>query len=600
MSEGLREVSTPLLVDPEGRTNVTDLVIERFKLAPEHTAFTLAGPEDRLVDVTTAAFYCAVTDLAKGLIAAGVRAGDRIAVQGKTSYAWAVADLAALWAGAIVVPIFDTAAKAQVEFITQDASIKWAFADTAEQRQLLAAQGTANVWDLAADTVGESDLVRLGRAVSAGELEARRVATQLDDIATLVYTSGTDGEPKGVILTHRNLVGQVLNVGADYSQLVNDAGRTLIFLPLAHVLARGLLLICLAGGMAVSFESDPKQAVASLARLRPTFLVVVPRVLQKIRERVGANADAKHLGWLWRRAERVAIQRGSELQQGQAGETPRPSVAHRLFDRLFFHRVRELFGGELRYILSGAAPLGTELSLLFRGMGLEVIEGYGLTETTAPLTGNRVGDNYAGTVGRPEPGHTVRISEQGEVLAKGVGVTRGYWNDRDNAEAFVDGFLRTGDLGTLDDAGRLRITGRIKDVIVTAGGKNMSPLPWQQTVEADALVAHAVVVGDSRPYLAALILVDDDELERLGMPATASTSPEPVAAEAIIDRVRRAIQAANERVSMPEQIKRFSIWRADLRPGADWVTPSMKLRRSQVLASMASAVEQLYRQGHQV
>lgn len=602
MTQESREVSTALLVDPEGRDNVTDLVIERSKIAPDHTAFTLAGPDGRLVDVTTAEFCRTVKDLAKGLIAVGVQAGDRIAVQGKTSYAWAVADLAALWAGAIVVPIFDTAAKAQVEFIVEDASLRWAFAESPEQRELLATQGVANLWDLADDPLGESDLVRLGNAVSDEELEARRVTTQLDDTATLVYTSGTDGKPKGVILTHRNLVGQVLNIGADYRELVNESGRTVIFLPLAHVLARGLLLICLAGGMTVTFEADPKRAVASLAQVRPTFLVVVPRVLQKIRERVQARADSKHLGRLWRRAERVAIERGRALEGSQEGGAPNPpSLSHRLFDYLFFRKVRDLFGGQLSHILSGAAPLGADLNLLFRGMGIEVIEGYGLTETTAPLTGNRIGDNYAGTVGRPEPGHTVRISAKGEVLAKGIGVTPGYWNRADNDAAFEGGFLRTGDLGWLDEAGRLTITGRLKDVIVTSSGKNMSPLPWQQTVEADPLIAQAVVVGDNRPYLAALVILEEDEAAQIGIPAReGGDSPEPIDAPEILDRVRAAIRGANARVSAPEQIRRFSVWRADLNPGSDFVTPSMKLRRRRLLEVMAGPIEQLYRQGHTV
>ena len=614
MSDYIDEASTPLLFDPSCKRNLTDFLADRVAAAPDHLAFRIR-PDYGLADgpltgVSTREFYDLVTSMAKGLLAVGVQQGDTLGLQGPTSYLWAVADMASLWVGAIVVPIFDTAAPEQVRFTARDSGMTWAFAGTDEQcdtlREVLVENvPSGRVWRLDLKDGGMGDLIRMGCDVSVDDLEARRVAAVLDDTATLVYTSGTEGRPKGVLLTHRNLIGRVGNIGADYAELVHSCGRTLIFLPLAHVLARALQLICLAEGMTISYEADPAKAVASLTEVRPTFLVVVPRVLQKIRERIAATAAEKKLGWLWSHAEKTAIARGRHIELAQTmPHLTMPAalrVKQRLFDRLFFRRVRELLGGDIDYVLTGAAPLGEEMGLLFRGMGVEVIEGYGLTETTAPLTGNRPGANYSGTVGRPEPGHTVRISNDGEILAKGVGVSPGYWHPRDNEAAFIDGFLRTGDLGSLDEAGRLTITGRVKEAIVTAGGKTIFPHLWQQDVETEPLVAHAVVVGDSRPYPAALILVDGDELHRLGLTDDhSSPAPTVVNSAQILDRVATSLRRANERVSGPERVKRFRVLAVDLTPGGEMVTPTMKLRRSWLLEAMAPAIDDLYVNGVEV
>ncbi len=614
MTEYIAEASTPLLFDPSGKRNVTDVLVDRVATAPDHVAFRLR-PNHGLSDgplaaVTTREFYELVISVAKGLRAAGVQRGDTVGLQGQTGYLWAVADMASLWVGAIVVPIFDTAAREQVHVIVRESGMKWAFAGTGEQCDALAQMlpendPSARVWRLALTDEAMGGLLEGGRDVSDDDLEARRTSPALDDTATLVFTSGTEGRPKGSLITHRNLLGQVGNIGADYSELVHSGGSTLIFLPLAHVLARGLQLICLAEGMTISYEADPAKAVASLTEVRPTFLVVVPRVLIKIRERIAATAAERKLGWLWRRAEETAIACGEHVERAQSVPHLAMPAALRIkqavFDRLFFRRVRGLLGGRVDYILSGAAPLGRDIGLLFRGMGVEVIEGYGLTETTAPLTGNRPGANYSGTVGRPEPGHTVRISAAGEILAKGIGVSPGYWDPRDNDGAHVDGFLRTGDLGSLDDAGRLTITGRVKEAIVTDGGKTIFPQVWQQEVETEPLVAHAVVVGDSRPYPAALILLDKEEIDRLGVAYEHSDiAPGVVTAPQVIDRVVGVLKKANARVSAPERVKRFSLLLADLTPGGDMVTPTMKLRRSRLLEAMAPAVDDLYVNGREV
>lgn len=593
------EASTPLLQELGHRRSVTDLLVDRAAEAPDHVAFRI-----RSAPITTREFETTVKQVAKGLIAHGVTAGDTLAIHGATAYEWAVADFAATWVGAIVVPIFDSASPTQVRHIMADAKVRWAFADSEEKRQTIAdaiGRPFHETWQL--DDASIRALIEDGAHVAEDELDTRRAAAGPDDIATLVYTSGTEGLPKGVILTHRNLIGQILNIGADYAEIVHDQGSTLIFLPLAHVLARALQLICIAQGMTISYEADPKNAIGALAEVRPTFLVVVPRILEKIRERLAGAADAKRLGWLWRDAEATGIAWGRHLERRQTDSTLTPprtlAVKHRLYDRLFYRKVRSLLGGRIDFLLSGAAPLGATVNLLFRGMGIEVIEGYGLTETTAPLAGNRPGNNYAGTVGPPSPGHTIRISPDGEVLARGIGVSPGYFREEHNRDAFIDGFLRTGDLGRLDKDGRLTITGRIRDTIVTAGGKTIAPLRWQSMVEENPLVAHALVVGDSRPYPAALILLDPDEAAYLDI-VPPSGEATIVDREDLVARILPSIRHANLDVSSPERVKRFALVAADLSPGSDFVTPTMKLRRSRVLQDLAPLIETLYTHGHSV
>ncbi|WP_206680426.1 AMP-binding protein [Flaviflexus huanghaiensis] len=599
----IQEASTPLLRELGHRRRITDLLVDRAAEAPDHIAFRLRGP-DGLTPVTTRQFEMSVKQLAKGLIAQGVQNGDVVAIHGSTGYEWALADFAATWIGAVVVPIFDSASPNQVEHIMVDAEVQWAFADTEENRQTIAdaiGKPFHETWHM--DEACFRALVEDGIHVTDEELERRRAVPGPDDVATLVYTSGTEGLPKGVVLTHRNLVGQILNVGADYAEIVHDQGSTLIFLPLAHVLARALQLICIAQGMTISYESDPKNAIGALTDVEPTFLVVVPRVLEKITERLGAAADEKKMGWLWRDAEKIGIAWGKHLEDLQAHPQRQPGRAlalkHSLYDRLFYRKVRGLLGGRIDYLLSGAAPLSENINLLFRGMGLEVIEGYGLTETTAPLAGNRPGNSYAGTVGPPSPGHTVRISPEGEVLGRGIGVSPGYHRPEHNNDAFVDGFLRTGDLGRLDADGRLTITGRIRDTVVTAGGKTIAPLGWQNTVAENPLVAHAVVVGDSRPYPAALILLDPDEAAyRDILPPSGEAIV--VDEEDLIARILPSIRHANLGVSGPERVKRFAVIAVDQSPGSDLVTPTMKLRRLSLIERLAHIVDDLYENGRSV
>ena len=606
------ESSTPPLADLDGYRNVTDLLVARVTAAPDHVAFEVAGADAAAPwrPITTREFSDRVRALAKGFIAEGIQAGDPIAIMAPTRYEWAVADLASWFAGAVVVPIYETSSPSQVDAIIADAGVRLAIGGTAQHAALLEAAlaqtdgSTLGAWTMDAAASGTlTDLVARGVAVTDDELEARRSSASQDDAATIVYTSGTTGEPKGVVLTHRNFLGQVLNIAAAYREIVNESGNTVIFLPLAHVLARGLQLICLASGMRIAHLSDPSTVVATLDTLRPTFLVVVPRVLQKIQAAAADKAAEKKLSAVWAKARSTAIAWGVRAERIDAGRRiPKDrglTLRHRFFDALFYHRLRTVMGGRVGYILSGGAALESDLSLFFRGIGVPVIEGYGLTETTAPLTGNLPGRIASGSVGSPLPGLTVRISDEGEVLARGIGVFGGYRNPAHDEGAFVDGFFRTGDLGRLDDQGRLILDGRLKDVIVTSNGKTIVPTRWESAVEADPLVSHAVMVGEGKPYLSALLVLDPEQTlawaAAAGTSIPAVTQPDirEITDPALRAHLQRAVDAANALVARSEQVRRFSVVFADLEDRG-LVTPTMKLKRSVVLDRAGATVEDLY------
>ncbi len=615
----MQQHSTPLLVDVGGYRNITDLLVRRAAEAPDHIAFEVPAASGNLDEpwreVTTQQFLGEVSRLAKGLIAAGVRDGDALAIMSATRYEWAVVDLAAWFAGAVVVPIYDTSSSAQVAAVVGDANVRIAVGGSAEQVRLLehAIRETGvdalGVWAMDSAAGGDRptihDLAERHPEVSDEELERRRLTADAASPATIVYTSGTTGEPKGVILTHLNFLGQTLNISAAYGEVVHSSGNTIIFLPLAHVLARGLQLICLASGMRIAHLADPAKVVPALRILKPTFLVVVPRVLEKVQAAAAQKAESRGLAWLWRAAWSTAMAWGAAQEDQDAGSTKRPSLGlrarHAIFDRVFFGRLREVLGGRLDYILSGGASLDAELSLFFRGIGVPVIEGYGLTETTAPLTGNLPGSIRSGTVGAPMPGLTVRISDEGEVLARGIGVFDGYRNPGHDAGAFRDGFFRTGDLGSLDEQGRLTLHGRLKDIIVTSNGKSIVPTVWENAAASSPLIAHAVMVGDNRPYVTAVLVMEPESIaSRAGSsgPERASTSGtgfQEITDTELRAEVQATVETANALVAQSEQVRRFALVSADL-TDTTLMTPTMKIKRRVVLERGASIIEYLYRQ----
>lgn len=613
----VREMSTPPLADLTGVRNTTDLLVGRVASHPDSVAFDVREPGAPLTGpwrpVTAAAFEARVRELAKGLVAAGLAPGEAVAVMAPTRYEWALVDMAVWYAGGVVVPVYETSAHVQVAAIVRDAGPRLAVGGGEVHVALLAdamaeAGGPAAVWSMDAAPGRDLEaLVELGAAVPDAAVDERRVVRDLDDVATIVYTSGTTSSPRGALITHRNLVGQVLSVAAAYTEVVREGGSTVIFLPLAHVLARGLQLVCLAGGMRIAHLSDPREVVRALGVLRPTFLVVVPRVLEKVQTAAAAAAAARHLSRPWAAAQRTAVEWGRRAEAVDAGEVrgfPAGLRArHALFDLLFYRRLRARLGGHVDFLLSGAAPLDADLSLFFRGIGVPVVEGYGLTETTAPLTGNLPGAIRSGSVGVPMPGTTVRIADDGEVLARGLGVFRGYRNPADDADAFVDGFFRTGDLGALDDDGRLTLHGRVKDVIVTSSGKTVSPADWERYVERDPMVAHAMVVGEGKPYLGGLVLLDPEsvaawaerhgiaDLGPLQLPAGGAVELRDARLVAAIGAV---VHAANARLAASERVRRFALVLADLSEASGAVTPTLKLKRAAIAERAREIVDRLY------
>lgn len=615
----MREVTSPLLVTSDLHRNATDLLMQRVKVAPNHIAFEVRRSQGTVTDpwrqVSTGEFAKEVQAIAKGFVAAGMQPGDMLAIMSPTRYEWALVDMAAWFAGAIVVPIYETSAVSQVTAILLDAGVNYAVAGTCQQATTLelgfehAGIDGARIWTMDASAqLDLADLVDSGKDVSDKIIEERRLMASHETTATIVYTSGTTAAPKGALITHGNFLGQVLNVAAAYTEVVKESGNTIIFLPMAHVLARGLQLICLANGMRIAHLSDTREVVPSLGVLKPTFLVVVPRVLQKIQAKAAAAAAQKRLAPVWRLAQATAIQWGLLSEERDANSEVKASLGLRarrtIFDRIFYARLRKLVGGRLEYLLSGAATLDTDLSLFFRGIGLPVIEGYGLTETTAPLTGNMPGSIKSGSVGVPMPGTTVRLSEEGEVLARGVGVFAGYLHDSDNADAFIDGFFRTGDLGSFDELGRITLRGRSKDVIVTAGGKTITPAIWEGYVESDPLIAHAVMVGEGKPFLGGLVLLDPESVQewavregiegfdRLRIPGDGSAVE--IDDERLRSSILKAVSAANEKIARSEQVRRFVVLLTDLGEANEIFTPTMKLKRGKFLERSGNFIEKIY------
>lgn len=526
-----------------------------------------------------------------------------------TRYEWAVVEMAVWYAGGIVVPLYETSAPAQVAAMFGRVKPVLVVAAGATQVVALKAAGvTAPIWTIDESAEDLACLAEKGKVVTDDVVDGRRQIAGLGDLATIMFTSGVSAEHKGVRITHGNLVRQGLNIAHEYREVLREGEVTIVALPLAHVLARGLQLIALGAGVTVVHESDPAHVLATFEEVRPTLFVAVPRLLQKVRDVEREAAAKAGMSGLFARAESVAIQWGSLLESRQDDPFVQPTLwlrlQHAVFDRLFYRRLRAHLGGRLRWLLCGAAPLEASLARFFWGQGIPVLEGYGLTETTASATGNRLDDIRPGTVGRPMPGTSVRISEEGEILISGIGVAEGYLEDVD--DSWVDGFFRTGDLGSLDSKGRLTVHGLLGTAIVTTWGKKVAPERWEQQVETSPLVVRAVMVGDGRPYLSVLLLLNQaaavEWAHHHGRPNLASHlgritgTAEGVAVTdpALVHRLTKDVERANAGVSRAEQVRKVLPLIADLRPGGDIITPSLKLRRAVFLEAAAGHIEQLY------
>ncbi|TNB73210.1 long-chain fatty acid--CoA ligase [Arthrobacter sp. BB-1] len=597
----MREFSVPPLVVVPPETNITDLVLRQSAKESNPALFSRRDASGSWQDISATAFVADVRALAKGLMASGVGAGDRVGIMSRTRYEWSLVDFAIWFAGAVSVPIYETSSPSQVAWNLGDSGAVAAFGEAAHHediiRQAVTAEGLASlqhVWQL--EGQGLDALREAGREVSDDDLEARRKTASLADTATIIYTSGTTGRPKGCELTHGNFVELSDNALAIIGEIVHENAKTIMFLPLAHVFARFISVLAMAAGTTVAHTPDIKNLLADLQSYEPTFILAVPRVFEKVYNSAMTKAEDGGKGAIFHKAADTAIAFSKARQEGRIGLGLK--LRHALFDKLVYGKLRAAMGGHVAHAVSGGGPLGERLGHFFQGIGLQVLEGYGLTETTAPISVNTPSLIKIGSVGKPLPGNAVKIADDGEILAKGVCVMRGYYKRPDlTGETFDDGWFRTGDIGRLDDDGFVWITGRKKEIIVTAGGKNVIPALLEDQIRADALVSQVLVVGDNRPFIGALVTLDQEALpgwlQRHNLPADttlADAATNPVVKAAVQD----LITAANTSVSQAEAIKSFRIVPADFTEASGHLTPSMKVKRAQVMKDFETVIEEMY------
>ncbi|TDC64797.1 long-chain fatty acid--CoA ligase [Micromonospora sp. KC207] len=604
----MREFSVPPIVTIGDSANLTDPVWANAEAAPQAVQF--ARPVDSAdatgsgwAEVTCRQFRDEVVAVARGLVAAGVSPGDRVALMSRTRYEWTLFDYAIWAAGAVTVPIYETSSAEQAAWILADSGAVAAVVETTTHATLVAGirdrlPALVDIWQIELGAVDE--LVAAGASVHPAEIDRRRSAVQADDIATIIYTSGTTGRPKGCVLTHRNMYADIANaVPALPNLFLRPGASTLLFLPLAHSFARLIQIGVVQARATMAHCTDTKNLVGELQAFRPTFVLSVPRVFEKVYNGARQKAEADGKGRIFDRAEQVAVAYSEALEKpGGPGLALR--AQHAVFDKLVYRKLRAALGGRCRDAISGGAPLGARLGHFFRGIGVTICEGYGLTETSPAASVNLPDATKIGTVGRPLPGVTIRIDDDGEILISGNLIFQGYWrNETATAEALSpDGWFRTGDLGQLDTDGFLSITGRKKEIIVTAGGKNVAPAVLEDQVRAHPLISQCVVVGDRQPFIAALVTIDEEALPKWlaahGRPG-ATAVDELRDDEALRAEVQGAIDQANEAVSKAEAIKVFRILPRDFTEATGELTPSLKVKRQVVHSTYAAEIADIYR-----
>ena len=594
----MNEVTTPALVPSATAGNLTNLIAERAWFEPER--ITMSRPlGDGWQSVTAREVDEEVRATAKGLIAAGIGIGDRVAIMARTRYEWTILDFAIWYAGAVVVPIYDTSSAEQIDWILNDSSTVGIIVETPALRELVQTvqpAHTKHVWVMTEDVL--TVLRNAGAQVSDDEIERRRAALGPDTLATLIYTSGTTGKPKGVSLTHGNFLAECGNVVQGASDLfLKPGGSTLLFLPVAHVFGRMVQIGAINSGLHLAHCSDPLGRLPiDLASFKPTFVLAVPRIFEKIYNGAEARAEAAGKGKIFRKAAETAIAYSEAMDKKRI--SPLLTLKHGLFDKLVYSKIRAGMGGRVEAAISGGAPLGVRLGHFYRGAGVTILEGYGLTETTAGATLNLTGAHRVGSVGRPIPGTSIKIAEDGEVLIRGGIVMGGYWqNDAANAEAFdSQGWFQSGDLGKLDDEGFLYIVGRKKELIVTAGGKNVAPAVLEDRLRAHPLVSQCLVVGDNQPFIAALVTIDQDSLkgwvtnnkkEGASM-ADLANDPDLIAV------IQTAVDDANKAVSKAESIRKFTILTTDFTIAGGHLTQKLSIKRHVVAKEFAKEIDQLF------
>lgn len=596
----MREYEVPAQFELPVEGGLAEIPMTNAVEAPDAVVYSRREPGSKAwKDVTAAAFWAEVFAVAKGIMAAGVSLGDRVALMSRTRYEWTVLDFAIWTAGGVVVPIYETSSAEQVQWILQDSEAVAVFVETPAHavtihQVLPATPACRHVWVI--DDGAVDDLSRSGGEVTDGDVEERRSATDSDSLASVIYTSGTTGRPKGCELTHGNFMFVAQTSIATLSELFEEDASTLLFLPLAHVFGRVVELAAAAARLRLGHVPDATTLVEDLGSFQPTFLFAVPRVFEKVYNSASQKAHAGGRGMIFDRAAAVAIEHSRSQDSG--GPSLITKVQYAVFDRLVYGKLRAALGGRVKYAMSGGAALGERLGHFYRGIGLVVLEGYGLTETSAPATANTPAAVKIGTVGRPIQGTAVRIGDDGEVLLAGPHIFRGYRHNEDATAAVLDpdGWFHSGDIGELDDEGFLRITGRKKDILVTAGGKNVAPAVLEDRVRAHHLVSQCMVVGDGRPYIAALITLDEEALPAWAeQHGKAGLGAGDIAEDAVLlAEMQAVVDEANKAVSRAESIRRFMIIGQDWTEDSGHLTPSMKLKRIAVMKDHAAEIDQLY------
>lgn len=594
------QFEVPAIVPADPQANITDLLVERVKATPDRALFAVPDG-DGWRDITAAEFQKQVVALAKGFVAGGIAPGDKVGFIARTTYDWTLVDFALFYAGAVMVPIYETSSTGQIAWnltdsgaialITELPEHTARFAEARDELPLI-----RSAWEMHS---GDLDrLISEGASVSDDEIERRRNLANGADIATLIYTSGSTGRPKGCVLTHSNFVELTRNATLSNQEVFATPGAsTLLFITTAHVFARFISILDIHAGVKTGHQPDTKQLLPALGSFKPTFLLAVPRVFEKVYNSAEQKAEAGGKGKIFRAAAHTAVEH-SRLQQEGKKIPLGTKLKFALFDRLVYSKLRTAMGGNIAYAVSGSAPLGPRLGHFFHSLGVTILEGYGLTETTAPATVNQARKSKIGTVGPVIPGVGVRLGDDGEIQVRGVNVFKEYWrNPEATAEAFDGDWFKTGDIGSFDDEGFLTITGRKKEIIVTAGGKNVSPAALEDPIRANPIVSQVVVVGDQKPFIAALVTLDPEMLPTWlannGLPADMPIA-DAAKNDAVRAEVQRAIDHANTSVSRAESIRKFTILSTEWTEGSGHLTPKMSIKRNVILADFADDIAELY------
>ena len=596
----MQQTETPLLIPAVPEDNITDLLEQRVAATPDRALFAVPEGEGWR-DISATEFRRQAIELAKGFAAAGIEPGDRIAFMCKTSFEWTLVDFAIHYAGAVMVPVYETSSPLQIHWILEDSGARAILTETrdhAERFEEIRSEANTVTLSWRMDEGALAALRTSGEGISDDEIERRRSIAVGSDIATLIYTSGSTGRPKGCVLTHSNFVDLSRNAAGALAEVVQQPGAsTLLFVTLAHVFARFISVLGVHAGVRVGHQADTTQLLPALGSFKPTFLLAVPRVFEKVYNSAEQKTVTEGKGKIFTAAAKVAVAHSEALD---AGKVPfMLGLKFKLFDKLVYGKLRDKLGGRVKYAVSGSAPLSHYLGHFYRSLGVKILEGYGLTETTAPVTVNLPDKFKIGTVGPALPGHTVRIAEDGEIEVKGIDVFKEYWNNPEATRAVFtdDGFFKTGDIGALDEDGYLTITGRKKEIIVTAGGKNVAPAALEDPIRAHTIIGQVVVVGDQKPFISALITLDPEMLplwlNNNGEDAT-MTLEEAARNPKVLAEVQSAIDEGNKYVSRAESIRKFVILPTEFLEANGHLTPKMSIKRDNILRDFAGEIAKLY------